>query len=64
MQVHIPALHPQSKLTTLRCKGMVCIVVDFWDLISAPVLMDLKIECLRLVLQIILGQHRLQPLLL
>ena len=46
MQVHIPALHSRSKLTTLRCKGMVCIVVDFWDLISAPALMDLDIECL------------------
>ena len=24
---------------------MICIVVDFWDLISAPALMDLEIEC-------------------
>ena len=45
VQAHLPALHPQSKLTTLRCKGKACIEVDFWDLISAPALMDLHIEC-------------------
>ena len=44
-QVHIPALHPQSKLTTLLWRGSASILVDFWDLISAPALVDLKINC-------------------
>ena len=48
MQVHIPALHPQSKLTTLWCDAKACIVVNFWDLISAPALVDVKISCLGL----------------
>ena len=38
-------LHPQSKLTMLQCQGIACVVVDFWDLISAPALMELDIKC-------------------
>ena len=45
MQAQIPALHSQSKLTILWCKSSACIVVDFWDLISAPALMELHILC-------------------
>ena len=45
MQVQIPALHPQSKLTSLRCGGIAFIAVDFWDLISAPALVELAIRC-------------------
>ena len=45
VQAHIPALHFRSKLTNLRLKDLGPIVVDFWDLISAPALMELDIEC-------------------
>ena len=55
MQVEIPALHPQSKLTTLRWRsvawrgaawrGISCLVMGFWDLMSAPALMELDITC-------------------
>ena len=45
VQTQLPALHPQSKLKTLRCGGEICIVVDFWDLVSAPALMEVSIAC-------------------
>ena len=48
VQVYIPALHFRSKLTNLRLRDLSPIAVDFWDLISAPALMELEIECVDL----------------